>query len=315
MLFGSKQDCGEFDRRDLLRGAAGLALAQLAMPAALLADNPDCSPAFNAEEFLRAFPAAADIPGIAEVELVNHPGATKVLCVFEQLHYVDNLKQRDVPLVENAQTNLLRAYRSLKGNPQIAFNHLFVEGVYHDAPDEIIAIKRRQLLESTQYLRDQGDITRTGTIDVNTMPGFLSNLDPFTKRLEFISTLGWIGAAEFLGFQGGITVLGAENKEYYLKTFELEKSGTQDEVDHYLYDMRENALIGYAAASDRDVCYSVYGCGHNFKDNVAQYNTNSATPFALIVLRPQAVINYNNRSALPVPPPPQPMRNFMDLPF
>lgn len=219
----------------------------------------------KANQWLREFPE--EVPGAREVEKYETPGARYSLAHIRVMHsrpfgykipskeeilsgrvklrkegkIIDredavDLIKNSYSLVNRSQKNTYKILSFL--NLGYSVTDVRMEGVFEEDDLEELNKNIRYL-----YNKDLDKLRKSGYFNPERMDNYM-----------------WIpGAAELMAMQGKIKLLPAESEEY-------------ERGERYNEEGREDTLLETVSGQDKPYAVTVYGRGHNWKDNIERWN-------------------------------------------
>ncbi|MGC9309812.1 MAG: hypothetical protein ACP5D2_03920 [Candidatus Nanoarchaeia archaeon] len=214
----------------------------------------------EANQYLENFPE--NIPGAGNIKKNETEGAERCLVHIKQMH--DNPASHHIPTKDEI---LSREYKIRQDNKIIPpeYGVLLIQNIYQGVNDSQKGIY--QILET---ITQQGqEVLMEGVFDRDNIDKMNAEFSDFYLReLKRLKRTGYFNTREEYEYiPGAIIKLAAEGR---LRAVPAEKS--QFCHNRYNIEGREDALLELISQSGNPYSISVYGSGHNFYDNIQEWN-------------------------------------------
>ncbi len=251
---------------------------------------------FDPKVFIDEFPLACEV-GAGSVERFPVEGATDVVVHIRQVHEDFSLPVRVVPIVEECQREIYRILLALHTHEGIqlkkVFNESTIEGKEKDYIDHYKEILRSHVKEcltpavaSLTYSPTQEEIEEG-----------MKNFDLLQRKVNGLSIMGRVGAAEVLAIYKRIQLLGMEN-EVAKRNADRAKYNqfiSEEQRIRAMYTVRDEAFLHIARRAQQRVHCVILGYGHNLQHKIGEWNAAATdvgeTKFSLVTVSPQSVLD------------------------
>ena len=231
--------------------------------------------------------------GIHDVYMFPNLASKHIAVAWEQLHstWDVNEKYSITGPVNRCQLQLYDAMGSLDGHPDFSVQQIIDEGIHRGAEQKDqndfstdIASNVRSVLSLRQtdplnYFPSDRTIQRS-TYDKSILTR--------ANTIGTYSILGWHGSSRLRVAQGRTKLIHGEDPVIKNKADAIATSSgsSQSDIDEWVLKRREDYVVGMADAMDQKILHVIYGCAHNWVDNIAQLRK----LFTLLVVRPKEVV-------------------------
>ncbi len=286
---------GHVGRRQFLTGTA-VTLGVCAFPEAAQAEQQK---EINCLEWCAEFRRLLlQNSGIHNVYIMPNLGSQKIAVAWEQFHNTQDVHELH-SISESAnrcQLQLYDAMGSLDHHPDFAVTDIIDEGIHRgleqsdqDNFSTEITNTVREVLASKQsdplsyFPSDR--IIRRGMTDRNILKS--------PDTVGSYSILGWHGSSRVRAAQGRTKIIHGEDPTIKDRADQIVfvSGGTQEEMNEWVFNRRENYVISMADSLNQSVFHVIYGCAHNWADNVAQLRAR----FTLVIVRPNEVVEHRRK--------------------
>lgn len=228
-------------------------------------------------------------------------GATDVVVHIRQAHEDFDLPPKIIPVIEECQREIHRILLALKKHDTTKLESVYNESTVHGKEGVHLQFYRQLLRKGV-----------TECLSVSNLP-FFAKLDPtprevekgmksfqlLQRRVNGLSIMARVGAAEVLALNDEIKLIGMENERVKAITDRAKMDPTLPEFKkrHRMYDAREQAFLYIARSSKRTIHFLILGFGHDMRTKIDEWNEavagqDNTTKFSLVVVSPQSVLNH-----------------------
>ena len=237
----------------------------------------------EANKLLREFPT--EIPGAINVKKYEVPGALQTFVHIQQRHYVDPNNLRSELMKERDSSEIGKLLFTLGPEQQKLFTRAGYNMTENVQKNIGLIFTNLGVTMGINSVRAEG-VSRENFSRVDALANLVHRLNQLEKSgiyepNEIGGEVYWAAGSEFvLGFGAGLKLLPASSDV-------IEQGLNGPDRQRIIYEPRENYVVGLVGQSTDPICLVLYGAGHDFKNNVDQWNfDNPGDKMSLIEVEP-----------------------------